>query len=308
VSDSRAANIRSINTKKSIFLSGTIEDDVRKVIKSLYCDSCTAHWWTISTSDAINLGILPCPKIYMVDCSLDNTERNLVYVKTKGGKKAEGLTPQIVEYKDMWTFLKANSGKPYVAHISCTQKEYYEILSNEIDYLKKVYFAMRQPFAKNRWLHKAGERKIFIGNCKTAKVKEILDLYKDKRTICFATNIAQCEELGTAETIIHSKNDNDGDDMINDFNSEKINKLYAVKMFREGVNLQSIDAGFMIQVDNGSVSSSQVLGRVLRSEAPELYIFRMRGTVDEGYVETALERIDSKFIYDYRFRTQLVTG
>jgi len=79
-------------------------------------------------------------------------------------------------------------------------------------------------------------------------------------------------------------------------------------MFREGVNLHNIDAGFMIQVDNGSVSSSQVLGRVLRSEAPELYIFRMRGTVDEGYVETALERIDPKFIYDYRFRTQLVTG
>jgi hypothetical protein len=34
----------------------------------------------------------------------------------------------------------------------------------------------------------------------------------------------------------------------------------------------------------------------------------MRGTVDEGYVETALERIDPKFIYDYRFRTQMVTG
>jgi len=47
VSDSRAANIRSINTRKTIFLSGTIEDDVKKVIKSLYCDSCSAHWWTI---------------------------------------------------------------------------------------------------------------------------------------------------------------------------------------------------------------------------------------------------------------------
>jgi superfamily II DNA or RNA helicase len=174
--------------------------------------------------------------------------------------------------------------------------------------LKKTYFAIRQPFAKNRWLHKAGERKMFIGMCKTDRIKQIMAEYADKRTICFATNIEQCEELGTPETIIHSQSSNEGDDMINDFNSEKINKLFAVKMFREGVNLQRIDAGFFVQVDNGSVSSSQVLGRVLRSEAPELYIFRMRGTVDEGYVETALERIDPKFIYDYRFRTQLVTG
>ena len=308
VSDSRAANIRSINTRKTIFLSGTIEDDVKKVIKSLYCDSCSAHWWTISTSDAINLGILPCPKIYLVDCSLDNTTRNLVYAKTKGGKKAEGLEPIVVDYSDMWTTLKSLSGKNYILHIKCTQKEYYELLSNEIEYLKKTYFAIRQPFAKNRWLHKAGERKMFIGMCKTDRIKQIMAEYADKRTICFATNIEQCEELGTSETIIHSQSSNEGDDMINDFNSEKINKLFAVKMFREGVNLQRIDAGFFVQVDNGSVSSSQVLGRVLRSEAPELYIFRMRGTVDEGYVETALERIDPKFIYDYRFRTQLVTG
>lgn len=308
VSDTRAAHIRSIQSKKNIFLSGTIEDEVKKVIRSLYCDSCTVHWWTISTSDAINLGILPCPKIYLVDCALDNTTSNLIYVKTKGGKKAEGLVPIVVDAKDMWSTLKSLSGKPYVLHIRCTQKEYYEMLSSEIDYLKKVYFSLRQPFAKNRWLHKAGERKTFIGMCKTGRVEEIMKEYEDKRTICFATNIEQCEELGTSECIIHSKSDNDGEDMINDFNSAKINKLFAVKMFREGVNLQNIDAGFMIQVDNGSVSSSQVLGRVLRSEAPELYIFRMRGTVDEGYVETALERIDPKFIYDYRFRTQMVTG
>ena len=308
VSDIRMKHIKSIATKKTVFLSGTIEDEIKKNIKSLFCEACTHYWWTISTSDAINMGILPAPKIYIVDCSLDNTTDNMIYVKKKGGKKAEGLTPVVVPYSLMFQKLKELSGKPYIPHITCTQKQYYELLSNEIDYLKKIYFQLRQPFAQNRWLQKAGERKVFVGLCKTERVKEIMKDYEDKRTLCFATNIDQCEELGTSDTIIHSKNENDGDDMINNFNNKIINKIYAVKIFREGVNLLEIDAGFFIQVDNGSVSSSQILGRVLRSNAPELYIFRMKGTVDEGYVETALERIDPKFIYDYRFRAQMVAG
>ena len=45
-------------------------------------------------------------------------------------------------------------------------------------------------------------------------------------------------------------------------------------------------------------------------EAKAWYKEKRDGLEDEFAlaVETALERIDPKFIYDYRFRTQMVTG
>ena len=138
-------------------------------------------------------------------------------------------------------------------------------------------------------------RKVFISKIKTDKAKEIIKRLKGKRFICFCGSIKQCEEIGT--NLIHSKIDKKiREQLIAKFNNEEIDELYAVDMLQESMNLNKINAGIIVQLDNGERTAVQMIGRVLRSIAPEVYILMAKGTQDEQYMKTALQSIDSKYI------------
>ena len=120
---------------------------------------------------------------------------------------------------------------------------------------------------------------------------------KDKRFICFCTNIEQAELLGE-ENAVHSKKKNSLE-IIHRFNEKEINNLFAVGMLQEGVNLKDIEAGIIIQLDGEERAFIQKFGRTLRADSPEQYIIYFRATRDEEYLNNALENIDNKYIQTY---------
>lgn len=61
-------------------------------------------------------------------------------------------------------------------------------------------------------------------------------------------------------------------------------------------NLPDIEKGMIIQLDGNERGFCQKLGRVLRSEEPEIYILYFRQTRDEEYLKKALEGIDKDYI------------
>ena len=147
------------------------------------------------------------------------------------------------------------------------------------------------------WLNSALKRKQFIASCKTLKAKEILNHLKDKRLVCFTGSIPQCIELG-GKYVVHSKS-KDNAKIIQAFNNEKIDQIFAVNMMREAMNFTNIEAGIVVQLDNKKLMFAQTLGRILRSSYPEFYILVAQNTQDEAYLHTVLEGFDRKFVHKY---------
>lgn len=243
------------------------------------------------------------------------TENRLSYLQKIAGEKVvilsatvdiekktllEKITGNIKEYHIPLTVAIEKGLLPppevYIVKVTLNkeQQERYKNLSSKVEYFKNTYFQTQEEWAKFKWLNTALQRKSFIANCKTEPVKKILKILKNKRLICFTNSIEQCEELG-GKYVIHSKVKNIKD-IIFKFNKGKIDKLFAVNMLREGMNLSNIQAGIITQLDNKKLSFIQMLGRVFRSEFPVCYIIVVEDTQDEVYLNTVLEGFDVKYL------------
>lgn len=244
----RLKQIKQIETNKVIILSATVEEDKKELLRQI---TGSLKEYNISISEAIKKGLLPSPKVYIVDVILNEKER----------------------------------------------KEYIK-LNNRVEYFKVNYFQKQTKQTEFIWLNSALKRKQFIANCKTNKAKEILNYLKDKRLICFTGSIKQCVELG-GKYVVHSKN-KENSKIISAFNNEKLDKIFAVNMLREAMNLTNIEAGVIIQLDNKKLSFIQMLGRIFRADLPECYILVVKDTQDEVYLQTVLEGFDTKYLYKYK--------
>lgn len=243
----RLSQIKQIETDKVVILSATVEEDKKDLLRQITGSLKEYH---ISISDAIAKGLLPPPKVYIVDVLLNEEQR----------------------------------------------KQYIKI-NNKIEYFKVNHYQKQTQQSQFLWLNSALKRKQFLANCKTSKAKEILNHLKDKRLVCFTGSIAQCKELG-GKYVVNSKN-KDNAKIINAFNTERIDKVYAVNMLREAMNLTNIQAGLIVQLDNKKLSFIQMLGRVFRADLPECYILVVKDTQDENYLQTVLEGFDTKYLYKY---------
>lgn len=171
----------------------------------------------------------------------------------------------------------------------------YEKITKDIDYWKSRYNKNFEEWEKIRMLRAGLQRKMFLASIKGKKAKEIIDSLKGKRFICFTGSIEQVEKLGNAN--IHSKvGKKKREELIHKFNTLEIDELYAVDMLQESMNLNKIDAGIIVQLDNGERTAVQMIGRTLRSLAPEIYILVVKDTQDEIYMRNALSSIDKKYI------------
>ena len=155
----------------------------------------------------------------------------------------------------------------------------------------------RNEFVKNKWLQCGSKRKMYLGLLKTDIAKSLIKKIGKKRLICFCTNIEQAEYLGGLHAV-HSKR-KESLSIIDTFNEKKISSLYAVGMLQEGVNLNDIQVGVIIQLDGEERAFIQKFGRTLRADTPEQYIIYFKGTRDEEYLKNALENIDKKYIKKY---------
>jgi len=249
--------------KKAIFLSATVTRTQKESLQSIIGNYQTLKF---NLSDAIDFNILPEPKVYFIGIEMNNTNK---------------------KYK-----FHFNKDK----YVMCTEREYYNRLSDRVDYFKQKYFESQNHFDKIKWLRSANERKKFMAEIKTPYAKIVLHKLRDKRLICFAANIEQSKQLGAKYAINSKLSKEVQNKLLEDFNTLKIDKLHAVGMLREGINLNKIEAGLIVQLDNQQKFFSQILGRSMRSITPLQYVLYIKDSQDVRYTETALEDFNMDYV------------
>lgn len=289
-SDLRMDVLTELHAQNIILLSATLPDQVMQAVTGVFGEFVTSK---VTLKEAIEWGILPQPKVYLIPLTLDSTYPNCTIIE-EWGKKEKRVTYKC-KFHDRWEYLKNKDKYPNVTlEISCTQQQKYDYLSDQFEYWRSQFFRTRQEFTKNKWLQVGSKRKRFLGESKTDEVRLLLHKIQGKRFICFCTSIEQAELLG-GKNAIHSKKDNSLD-IIDDFNTKKIDNLFAVGMLQEGQNLTDIEAGVIVQLDGQERAFVQKFGRSLRATDPIQFIFYYKDTRDTEYLENVLEGINKEYI------------
>lgn len=292
----RIKQFNTITPKYALALSATIDDEIKDALKSVGFVHKRTIWNKISLYEAIGLGILPKPIIYVKYTYLDNRERDLIY-EFKKGRKVSADNTHICTYEQRFSKLSKlrKTGENYLLNVLCNEQEYYNIITEQLKYYQ-VRQSMSEYF-KFKFLNLGSTRKRFLASTKTTNLKKLLDITKGKRRVIFTGSIDQCIEIGDDTGIIHSKlSMKDVQERIIDFNRKKIATLYSVYMIRESANLTDIEVGIMTQLDSKKLSFTQVLGRLLRGENPVIYVMCVKNTQDEKYLQPILDSPLSKYI------------
>lgn len=283
----------TLKAKYRIFLSATLKDSLLYRLE----ESCgPIKSIKMGLQEAFNSDILPEPKIKLIPLTLDNTKYDQTIVE-EWGKEFLRKTATCM-YAERWKYLRDKKKIPNGRLvIKCTQKQKYDYLTEQFEFYKKRYMFTRNEAIKNKWLQYGSKRKMYLGLQKTDIAKQLIQEQKNKRFLVFCTNIEQAELLG-GNCAVHSKKKNSLA-TIQKFNNKEINSLFAVGMLQEGVNLNDIQVGIIIQLDGEERAFIQKFGRTLRADSPVQYIIYFKGTRDEEYLLNALENIDKKYIEEY---------
>lgn len=249
-----------------------------------------------SLENAFKNKILKEPEIILCPLELDN----LVPSEELIIKWGTGMHLIECSYRDRWKYIINKEKFPNTTlKLLCTQKQKYDYICEQYEYYKNRFMRnSHNDILKNKWLQWGSRRKSYLGNLKTECVRRFLGRIAGKRYICFCTSIDQANILGK-NNAIHSKRKNSLE-IINKFNEKKIDRLFAVGMAKEGVNLTDIEVGIIIQLDGEERVFIQKFGRALRANNPIQYIFYYKNTRDEEYLNNALEGIDTKYIKEMK--------
>lgn len=296
-SDLRKDILQSLHSSRILALSATLKDDVLVALTQCFGEF-KVH--KISLQNAIDNGFLPEPKIICIPLELERFNRtetielDLTTTKTRKRGTVKDL------WSSRWKYLKHR--KDYVGKVlqfSCTQKEKYEYINEQFEYWKRQFFKNQSNIRiKNMWLQWGSVRKRYLGELKTKEADKLCKklVEQKKRFICFCSSILQAEALGGGNCI-HSKK-KDTAKIISEFNDGKRNSIFAVGMLQEGQNLNSIQAGVIVQLDGEERGFIQKFGRSLRAEDPVQYILYYKNTRDEEYLQKALESINKNYILE----------
>ena len=280
---------KNLNPKYRIFLSATLGKSFYNIMSQLI----KIHTINLGVQEAIDSKIIAEPIINLIPLELNYKDITQIIVESWGDKNKQREIKCV--YKDRWFYRAHRDEYPNVKLIIyCTELQKYNYLTEQIEYYKKLYSRKKSEAIKNIWLQKGNERKIYLGSLKTEKAKQLVSSLSKKRFICFCTNIEQADALGGKKYAIHSKTN--AKKILEDFDSHKINKLFAVGMLTEGVNLDKIQVGVIVQLDGKERLFIQKLGRALRAKHPEQYIIYFKNTRDEEYLNNAIEGINEKYI------------
>jgi superfamily II DNA or RNA helicase len=290
LSDKRFESLCTIDTTYVLALSATMPQEIRERLESRYGKFIVDK---VTLNEAIKWGILPKPKLIVIPLELDNrykTETVTIEWGTKSKRKLINTT-----MSERWQYSKNKKEYPHAKLvIRCTAKEKYDYLEKQIKYRKGLYMSNRKPHNELKWLLAGNDRKRFLSSLKTDYLVPLLINLRHKRFICFCGSIDQAVLLSPS-TCIHSKRD-DSSEIIEKFNNKEINSLYAVGMIQEGQNLSDIEAGIIVQLDGTTRGFIQKMGRTMRSDSPLQFIFYIKGTKDEDYLEKALEGLNEEYI------------
>lgn len=279
---------------KILGLSATVQPELIDDIYSIVHEKVVN---TITLDYAINQGLVPKPNIHVIKLNLKDLDKIECFCEFKRGNY-RNCEKKIVSLHQYWDYVKGKVADYYL-EVRCTPQEKYNNICSRYDYLKNQ--AMGNSRYKMPWLACASERKRFLADMKTQLVKKFLmeNGIFSKRFLCFAGSVAQIKELG-GDSAIHSKlTKKIQQQLLDDFNNKVINHLFAVGMLKEGMNLPDLQVGLIIQLDGNERDFVQKMGRLLRADKPDIYIFYFQDTRDEVYLSRAMEGLDEELItYD----------
>lgn len=294
-SDLRMEILEEIKANKVLALSATLALEILLKLRLLYGVGRKMRFSTVNLQKAIDWGILPKPRVYLIPMELDNTVNDQEIIETRGKSPKKKVVECTLQ--ERWKYLKDKEKYPNITlRIPCTALQKYLHISAEAEFWKKKYFYNRVEAIKNKWLQLGSKRKRYLGNLKTVEAQNLLERLKDKRYLCFCSSIEQVEALGGNNAIHSGKKDSLA--TINNFNNKEIDSLFAVGMIQEGQNLVDIDAVVIVQLDGQERSFVQKVGRGMRAEDPIIVIMYYKETRDEEYLQGALEGIDPDYVIE----------
>jgi superfamily II DNA or RNA helicase len=281
----------SMKSTKILFLSATMSNDLILSLQGILKSKIAIY--SIGLKKAIELNLIPKPKVYLIKLTLDNFQKDQIITKEWGN--ADKRISITCNYENRWEYLNNKNKYPNISlNLKCTQVEKYNEITTEYLYWKKRYFSTRVETFKNKWLLAGLNRKRFLGEIKTNAGKFLIEKLKNKRFICFCATVEQAEKLHSLNSIHSYKKDSL--QLIKDFNDKKINSLFAVGMTKEGQNFTDLDSCIILQLDGQELNFIQKFGRGLRAEEPLQFIFYYQNTKDEDYLNVALETIDKNYV------------
>ena len=275
--------IDTMKFKWCVLLSATVgkfKDGLKCHFKGLYCYQVTAK-------KAIDEGILPDPRVYLIPYKLDNTNRKYP-LELKNSSKGKKIT---CDYGDRWKYLKDKSYTSIT--VLCTQAEYIHEIGSRIEYWKRMYMRSKNDVIKNKWLYLAGLRLKMLGTFKNPIVQDLQVLFKDYRSLTFCNSIEQTEILG--KNCINSKN-KDSIEILKKFNQKKINHIASCNMLNEGMNLIDCQVGIYASLNSSDTMIKQKLGRLLRHPDPVLVIPYYNNTREEEIIGKMLEDYNPELV------------
>lgn len=276
-------HIDTMKFKWCVLLSATVgkfKDELKRHFKGLYCYQVTAK-------KAIDEGILPDPRVYLIPYKLDNTNRKYP-LELKNSSKGKKVT---CDYGDRWKYLK---NKSYTSiTVLCTQAEYIYEIGSKIEYWKRMYMRSKNDVIKNKWLYLAGLRLKMLGTFKNPIVQNLQVLLKNHRSLTFCNSIEQTEILG--KNCINSKN-KDSIKILEKFNQGKVNHITSCNMLNEGCNLTNCQIGIYASLNSSDTMIKQKLGRLLRHPNPVLIIPYYNNTREEEIIEKMLEDYNPELV------------
>lgn len=275
-------SIKTIDATKIIYLSATVEYEKKALLKEIgKFKTCR-----FSLNDAIETNILPDVEVFVHQFRLDTKKIDCVYERIRKTDKQVVTIPYAERFKFM-------SRKGIGLNILCTQREYYNLLCDEIEFWKKKYYTDRLDAYKNIWLNKASMRKKWINSIKTEYAKKLIATLENQRIIVFANTIAQCNELADDYKKnyprVHSKA-KDNQHTVDMFNNYEIPRLYNCSVLNEGMNLTMLDAAVIVGIDGKELSTVQRIGRSIRSAEPKIHIIKALDTKDAEYVDNIISQ------------------
>lgn len=324
LSELRQDALNNQNPKFVIILSATLSSYQIKTFEKLFNCDFLVH--KVTLKKAIEWGILPKPNICVFSLKLDEKNINCQYEFTRG-KKDKRITITVEKESYKWKYIKDKENYPNLNLIvNCTEKQKYDQLSylaekakelyikkeSEYKELEKEYIDNNKKFDdklkklesgldyfKKNWFYSELVIKRFLAEIKTPYLDEFLKDAQQNRFIAFLGSVSQAKELADKHggTAISSE-EKKSQEFIDKFNNKEISNLYCVGMLQEGANLKDIEIAVIGQLDSGNRAFIQKMGRGLRSENPEIYIFYFKDTKDEEYLEKALKELDENMV-DY---------
>jgi superfamily II DNA or RNA helicase len=258
-----------------IFLSAKVPLIKMNMLKQL----CQFKRLKVTLTQAISLGVLPTPKIKIIRLNFDNTK---TYIYIKGNKNKKTIS---CSFNDRFKYYGQ-----YRVEIHCNEAQYYQLLSDDINYLKEQI--RYNPSLKLPLQMKGLERKKFISAIKLRWLKEAINKFENKRMICFLSSIEDCNNFSKTESLHYESNK----DIIEKFNKGEINRIFAINKLDRGKNLINIDLGIIAILNkNTTVKFIQELGRVLRSENPFVYLIIVNNTYEDSILKLIYEDINQKY-------------